>query len=109
MMEPETRQKHIAKHRTRVESCENSGLSVSEWIELNGLDRNAYYRSKKALAKLNNEALNDTSTAEPKDLSAPAELPIRPRITVRCGDIEIAFYEPVKVEEVLSLISRIRG
>ena len=107
-MRADTTLRHIAKHRARIEDQKNSGLTVTEWCKKTGVSRPAYYKSKNALAALT-AAVPDKysvrSLQEAPDSGAPAA---QPHMSIRCGNVEIAFYEPLNVEEILSLVSRIR-
>lgn len=107
-MRADTTLRHIAKHRARIEDQKNSGLTVTEWCKKNGVSRPAYYKSRNALAALTAAVPDEFSIksleAAPERLASPTQ----PRISIKYGFVEIFFYEPLNVEEILSLVSRLR-
>lgn len=107
-MKPDTTQKHIAKHRARIEAQKNSGLTVTDWCKASGISRPAYYKSKNALTALTAAVPDKTSIESLHGAPDPGAHPAQPRISVRCGSVEIFFYEPFNVEEILSFVSRMR-
>lgn len=107
-MRADTTLRHIAKHRARIEDQMNSGLTVTEWCKKTGVSRPAYYKSKNALATLTAAVSDKYSIKSLQGAPDPGALTAQPHMSIRCGNVEIFFYAPLNVEEILSLVSRIR-
>ena len=86
----------------RIASCRNSGMSVKDWCQVNGIPLSTYYNQQRKVFKASKSS--ETSEQKPQftEISIPKQSHV-PAATIRIGNAEADIY-PGADEETLRTI-----
>ena len=99
---------NLLKWSERIASCRNSGMSVKDWCQVNGIPLSTYYNQQRKVFAASKSSPESEQKSQFTEIRLPKQSHT-PAATIRIGDLEADIYPGADEETIRTICTVLKS